>query len=50
MTQIRLAYLVVVTRAVSPPFVLAWNIPGHILFVATAYQVFRKKRANAVPV
>jgi hypothetical protein len=50
MTQIRLAYLVVVTRAVPPPFVLPWNIPGHILFVATAYQVFRQKRANAVPV
>ena len=50
MTQIKLAYLLVVTRAVSPPFVLAWNIPGYILFVAIAYQVFGKKRANAVPV
>jgi hypothetical protein len=50
MTQIKLAYLLVVTRAVSPPFVLAWNIPGHILFVAIAYQVFPQKRANAVPV
>jgi len=50
MTQIRLAYLVVVTRAVPSLFVLAWNIPGHILFLAIAYQVFQQKRANAVPV
>jgi hypothetical protein len=50
MTQIRLAYLVVVTRAVPSPFGLAWNIRCHILFVAIVYQVFQQKRANAVPV
>ena len=50
MTQIRLAYFVVVTRAVPPHSFWAKNIPNYILFVAIAYQVFRQKRANAVPV
>jgi hypothetical protein len=48
MTQIRLAWLVLVTLAAPPPFALAWNMPGHMLFVAVAYQVFRQENPQSI--
>jgi len=33
---------------VPPPFALAWNMPGHMLFVAVAYQVFRQENPQSI--
>jgi hypothetical protein len=49
MTKIRLlACLVMATLAVPPASASAWNIPGHMLSAAIAYQVLRQENPPTI--
>jgi hypothetical protein len=49
MAQLRLpAYLAIVTLTVIPVTASAWNIPGHMLSGAIAYQVLQRENPQAI--
>src|SRR5499433_997130 len=43
-----LTFLVLLALAVSPLPAFAWNIPGHMLSGAIAYQVLQQERPQAI--
>jgi len=48
MAQIRFALLVVVALSARAVPALAWNIPGHMLSAAIAYQVLRQENPQTI--
>jgi len=48
MEQIRLLACVVITAAVLPIPASAWNIPGHMLSAAIAYQVLSQENPQRI--